>query len=189
MITKIYRINVFSINLIQLITWFKKFYAFSTLCAVIWPTSFLAIIFILPIWRIEDTNIKPNRPFISLFYLWSCNICLVHQASAQLLSAGMIIQAHMVRASLETSVLMRPWFFILVLAGAVEKLSGVALGVAVERDWVVLVLFLHCMHFTSFFLVFYIAVTICLSFLSKSVYATLNHYDHQLLFEAAKLNC
>ncbi|KAK1414982.1 hypothetical protein QVD17_30748 [Tagetes erecta] len=52
--------------------------------------------------------------------------------------AGMIIQAHMARASLETSVLMCPWFIILVLAGAVEKLSGVALGVAVERDWVVL---------------------------------------------------
>ncbi|KAI3710794.1 hypothetical protein L2E82_40588 [Cichorium intybus] len=42
-------------------------------------------------------------------------------------------------ASLETSVLMRPWFIILVLAGAVERLSGLALGVAVERDWVVLI--------------------------------------------------
>ncbi|KAI7737148.1 hypothetical protein M8C21_010335 [Ambrosia artemisiifolia] len=60
------------------------------------------------------------------------------QASAQLLSAGMIIQAHTAHASLETSVLMRPWFIILVLAGAVERLSGLALGVAVERDWVVL---------------------------------------------------
>ncbi|KAK1441297.1 hypothetical protein QVD17_07144 [Tagetes erecta] len=66
------------------------------------------------------------------------NFLTTVQASAQLLSAGMIIQAHMARASLETSVLMRPWFIILVLAGAVEKLSGVALGVAVERDWVVL---------------------------------------------------
>ncbi|KAI3723598.1 hypothetical protein L2E82_35322 [Cichorium intybus] len=60
------------------------------------------------------------------------------QAFAQVLSAGMIIQAHMAHASLETSVLMRPWFIILVLAGTVERLSRLALGVAVERDWVVL---------------------------------------------------
>ncbi|CAH1433396.1 unnamed protein product [Lactuca virosa] len=66
------------------------------------------------------------------------NFLTTIQASAQLLSAGMIIQAHMAHASLETSVLMRPWFIILVLAGAVERLSGLALGVAVERDWVVL---------------------------------------------------
>lgn len=66
------------------------------------------------------------------------NFLTTVQASAQLLSAGMIIQAHMAHASLETSVLMRPWFIILVLAGAVERLSGLALGVAVERDWVVL---------------------------------------------------
>lgn len=74
-----------------------------------------------------------NEVSLKLYYLF------VHQASAQLLSAGMIIQAHMAHASLETSVLMRPWFIILVLAGAVERLSGLALGVAVERDWVVLV--------------------------------------------------
>ncbi|XP_076897880.1 solute carrier family 40 member 3, chloroplastic-like [Bidens hawaiensis] len=66
------------------------------------------------------------------------NFLTTVQASAQLLSAGMIIQAHMAHASLETSVLARPWFIILVLAGAVEGLSGLALGVAVERDWVVL---------------------------------------------------
>ncbi|KAM0039421.1 putative ferroportin-1, MFS transporter superfamily [Helianthus debilis subsp. tardiflorus] len=66
------------------------------------------------------------------------NFLTTVQASAQLLSAGMIIQAHTAHASLETSVLMRPWFIILVLAGAVERLSGLALGVAVERDWVVL---------------------------------------------------
>lgn len=70
----------------------------------------------------------------------SYNVLTTLQASAQLLSAGMIIQAHMAHASLETSVLMRPWFIILVVAGAVERLSGLALGVAVERDWVVLVL-------------------------------------------------
>lgn len=32
-----------------------------------------------------------------------------------------------------------PWFVVLVLAGAIERLSGLALGVAMERDWVVLV--------------------------------------------------
>ncbi|XP_076930453.1 solute carrier family 40 member 3, chloroplastic-like [Bidens hawaiensis] len=66
------------------------------------------------------------------------NFLTTVQASAQLLSVGMIMQAHMTHASLETSVLMRPWFIILVLAGAVERLCGLALGVAVERDWVVL---------------------------------------------------
>ncbi|KAL4572702.1 hypothetical protein LXL04_019484 [Taraxacum kok-saghyz] len=66
------------------------------------------------------------------------NVLTTIQACAQMLSAGMIIQAHMAHASLATSVLMRPWFIILVLAGAVERLSGLALGVAVERDWVVL---------------------------------------------------
>ncbi|KAJ9557607.1 hypothetical protein OSB04_012221 [Centaurea solstitialis] len=66
------------------------------------------------------------------------NFLTTVQAGAQLLSAAMIIQAHMAHASLQTSVLMRPWFIILVLAGAVERLSGLALGVAVERDWVVL---------------------------------------------------
>jgi hypothetical protein len=35
--------------------------------------------------------------------------------------------------------LLRPWFIVLVLAGAVERLFGVATGVAMERDWVVLV--------------------------------------------------
>lgn len=62
----------------------------------------------------------------------------------------MIIHAHTVRSTLASSVLLRPWFAVLVLAGAVERLFGLALGVAVERDWVVLVglssyLFL-CMH-------------------------------------------
>ncbi|CAI9103557.1 OLC1v1002068C1 [Oldenlandia corymbosa var. corymbosa] len=60
------------------------------------------------------------------------------QAAAQLLSVGMIICAHTLSSSLESSVLLRPWFFLLVLAGAVERLSGLALGVAIERDWVVL---------------------------------------------------
>lgn len=60
------------------------------------------------------------------------------QASAQLLSVGMIIHAHITRASSAISVFPRPWFTALVLVGAVERLSGLVLGVAVERDWVVL---------------------------------------------------
>ncbi|XP_062004898.1 solute carrier family 40 member 3, chloroplastic [Rosa rugosa] len=58
------------------------------------------------------------------------------QAAAQLLSATMIIRAHSVPPS-ASSLLLRPWFIVLVLSGAVERLSGVALGVAAERDWVV----------------------------------------------------
>ncbi|XP_021282055.1 solute carrier family 40 member 3, chloroplastic isoform X3 [Herrania umbratica] len=60
------------------------------------------------------------------------------QAAAQLLSAAMIIHAHMVSSASASSVLRHPWFAVLVLAGAIERLSGVALGVAMERDWVVL---------------------------------------------------
>ncbi|XP_052206027.1 LOW QUALITY PROTEIN: solute carrier family 40 member 3, chloroplastic-like [Diospyros lotus] len=59
------------------------------------------------------------------------------QVAAQLLSVAMIVHAHMVHPSV-SSMVSRPWFVVLVLAGAVERLSGLALGVAVERDWVVL---------------------------------------------------
>lgn len=63
--------------------------------------------------------------------------CLnIIQAATQLLSATMIIHAHSVPVS-ASSLLLRPWFIVLVLSGAVERLSGVALGVAMERDWVV----------------------------------------------------
>ncbi|KAK1315526.1 hypothetical protein QJS10_CPA05g00203 [Acorus calamus] len=61
------------------------------------------------------------------------------QTAAQLLSATMIIYAlRTVPQASATSVLIRPWFIILVLAGAIERLSGLVLGVAMERDWVVL---------------------------------------------------
>ncbi|KAH1032124.1 hypothetical protein J1N35_044298 [Gossypium stocksii] len=60
------------------------------------------------------------------------------QASAQLLSVAMIIHAHSVSSASASSSLLHPWFAVLVIAGAIEKLSGVALGVAMERDWVVL---------------------------------------------------
>ncbi|KAF5739979.1 Ferroportin protein family isoform 1 [Tripterygium wilfordii] len=62
----------------------------------------------------------------------------VVQAAAQLLSAALIIHAHTFPPPSASSMLLHPWFSALVLAGAVERLSGVALGVAMERDWVVL---------------------------------------------------
>ncbi|KAI3448476.1 hypothetical protein Pfo_005141 [Paulownia fortunei] len=66
------------------------------------------------------------------------NCLTVIQVAAQLLSVGMIIHAHTVHPSFVSSVLVQPWFVVLVIALAVERLSGVALGVAMERDWVVL---------------------------------------------------
>ncbi|KAJ4954554.1 hypothetical protein NE237_011337 [Protea cynaroides] len=66
------------------------------------------------------------------------NVLSSVQAAAQLLSVAMIIQAHSIPPSSASSVLLQPWFVMLVLAGAVERLSGLALGVAMERDWVVL---------------------------------------------------
>ncbi|KAG2695800.1 hypothetical protein I3760_07G029400 [Carya illinoinensis] len=66
-------------------------------------------------------------------------ICLnVVQAAAQLLSASMIIYAYTRPRTSASSILLRPWFIVLVIAGAVERLSGLSLGVAMERDWVVL---------------------------------------------------
>ncbi|XVF41759.1 hypothetical protein PTKIN_Ptkin01aG0306200 [Pterospermum kingtungense] len=68
----------------------------------------------------------------------SCIFLNFVQASAQLLSAAMIIHAHTISPASASSILLRPWFFVLLLAGTIERLSGVALGVAMERDWVVL---------------------------------------------------
>ncbi|KAG8649616.1 solute carrier family 40 member 3, chloroplastic [Manihot esculenta] len=62
----------------------------------------------------------------------------VIQVAAQLLSATMIIRAHTVSPTSASSILLRPWFLVLVSVGAIERLCGVALGVAMERDWVVL---------------------------------------------------
>lgn len=66
--------------------------------------------------------------------LFSC------QAAAQLLSVGMIIHGHTTCSTPVSCLLVQPWFVVLVIAGAIERLSGLALGVAMERDWVVLVL-------------------------------------------------
>ncbi|XP_031485385.1 solute carrier family 40 member 3, chloroplastic isoform X2 [Nymphaea colorata] len=62
------------------------------------------------------------------------------QTAAQLVSAAMIIHAlstHSHAAS-ATSMLLQPWFVVLVIAGAIERLMGLTSGIAVERDWVVL---------------------------------------------------
>ncbi|KAK2411603.1 solute carrier family 40 member 3, chloroplastic [Trifolium repens] len=66
------------------------------------------------------------------------NYLTVIQATTQLLSAATIIHAHSLPPTSVSSLLLRPWFVILVSAGAIEWLCGVALGVANERVWVVL---------------------------------------------------
>jgi len=62
------------------------------------------------------------------------------QVATQLISAATVIYAlkNLKHAS-TTAVVLRPWFIALVAAGAIERLAGLALGVAMERDWVVLV--------------------------------------------------
>ncbi|KAL8061528.1 hypothetical protein ABFX02_02G091800 [Erythranthe guttata] len=66
------------------------------------------------------------------------NCLTIVQGAAQLLSVGMIIHAHTIHPTPVSSVLVQPWFVVLVIALAVERLCGLALGVAMERDWVVL---------------------------------------------------
>ncbi|XP_020553099.1 solute carrier family 40 member 3, chloroplastic isoform X2 [Sesamum indicum] len=66
------------------------------------------------------------------------NCLTLVQVAAQLLSVGMIIHAHTIHPTSVSCVLVQPWFLVLVIALAVERLSGLALGVAMERDWVVL---------------------------------------------------
>lgn len=84
------------------------------------------------------SKLDVGRP-LSLYNLFPYLLDWFSQAAAQLLSASMIIYAHSVPHSSTSSMLLRPWFIVLVLAGAVERLFGVATGVAMERDWVVLV--------------------------------------------------
>lgn len=75
-----------------------------------------------------------------------CNLLL--QVSTQLISAATVMYAlkNLSRASTR-AVVLRPWFIALVAAGAIERLAGLALGVAMERDWVVLVGLLIPYHF------------------------------------------
>ncbi|KAH9611593.1 hypothetical protein KSS87_006520 [Heliosperma pusillum] len=68
-------------------------------------------------------------------HAYNCLTCI--QAGAQLISVAMIIHAYRVSFTSGSSIL-RPWFIVLVLAGAIERLCGLALGIAMERDWLVL---------------------------------------------------
>jgi len=62
------------------------------------------------------------------------------QVATQLISAATVIYAlKNLRHASTTAVVLRPWFIALVAAGAIERLAGLVLGVAMERDWVVLV--------------------------------------------------
>ncbi|XP_072983073.1 solute carrier family 40 member 2, chloroplastic-like [Typha latifolia] len=61
------------------------------------------------------------------------------QTAAQLLSAMMIICAfsplHHTSAS---ALILQPWFVVLIIATTIDRLASLALGVTMERDWVVL---------------------------------------------------
>ncbi|KAL2652952.1 hypothetical protein R1flu_021080 [Riccia fluitans] len=65
----------------------------------------------------------------------------VVQTVAMLVSVGATLSAlrsGLGAVSTTSNFLFQPWFLVLVLAGAIERLTGLAIGVAVERDWVVL---------------------------------------------------
>lgn len=62
------------------------------------------------------------------------------QTVAQLLSVAMVIYAfNSARHPSASAILLQPWFIVLAIAGALERIAGRALGVTMERDWVVLV--------------------------------------------------
>ncbi|KAJ8529628.1 hypothetical protein K7X08_036463 [Anisodus acutangulus] len=90
----------------------------------------------LPVLSEEEQNIIAANPAHPAGLYACCNWW--RSSAAQLVSVGMIIHGHTLHPTSASSLLFRPWFIVLVLAGAVERLSGLALGVAVERDWVVL---------------------------------------------------
>jgi hypothetical protein len=78
------------------------------------------------------------------------------QVATQLISAAMVIYALKNAGRTSTSaLLLRPWFIVLVIAGAIERLAGLALGVSMERDWVVLVWLLIRILFCRFFPIFF----------------------------------
>ncbi|KMZ66125.1 Solute carrier family 40 member 3, chloroplastic [Zostera marina] len=67
------------------------------------------------------------------------NFLSLIQTVTQLLSSAMIIYGLTgVRQTSASAVLLQPWFVLLVFSTAIERLSGLAFGVMVERDWVVL---------------------------------------------------
>lgn len=79
-------------------------------------------------------NLMDHFPRIPAYH--SLNVI---QTAAQLLSAAMIIHAlSSAPCTYASSVLLQPWFILLVVVGAIERLAGLALGVTVEREWVVL---------------------------------------------------
>ncbi|CAN1171710.1 Solute carrier family 40 member 3, chloroplastic, partial [Linum perenne] len=59
------------------------------------------------------------------------------QAASQLLSAAIIFHAHSDPSNASSSIVIRPWFVLLVIAGSIERLCGVALAIANSRYWVV----------------------------------------------------
>ncbi|KAM0899773.1 hypothetical protein ACQ4PT_021064 [Festuca glaucescens] len=62
----------------------------------------------------------------------------VIQTAAHLVSAAMIMHSFTVpRASTALELLLRPWFAVLVVSTAVDRLSCVSLGIMAERDFVV----------------------------------------------------
>ncbi|CAN1356767.1 Solute carrier family 40 member 3, chloroplastic [Linum perenne] len=99
-----------------------------------------------PIW-IPPGRCSTNCSRVLVLQLGVCRLMIsrvptyislnIIQAAAQLLSAGMIIHGHKVAQTFSSSVVLCPWFTVVVIAGAIEKLCGVALGIANERDWVV----------------------------------------------------
>ncbi|KAH7290705.1 hypothetical protein KP509_30G060300 [Ceratopteris richardii] len=63
------------------------------------------------------------------------------QTVSILVSAAMIVYATsngLVLGSSALSILKLPWFSVLLLANAIDRITGIATGVAFERDWVVL---------------------------------------------------
>eukprot|EP00250_Pteridium_aquilinum_P015300 c22508_g1_i2 orf=106-1806(+) len=63
------------------------------------------------------------------------------QTVSILVSAAMVLHATnsgLVLGSSALSLVQQPWFFVLVCASAVDRITGLATGVAFERDWVVL---------------------------------------------------
>jgi hypothetical protein len=79
---------------------------------------------------------------------WQFSAQPLWQVATQLISAAMVIYALKSMGHASTSaLLLRPWFIALAAAGAIERLAGLALGVSMERDWVVLVrLLIHIFY-------------------------------------------
>eukprot|EP00897_Mesotaenium_endlicherianum_P010504 jgi/Mesen1/9482/ME000063S08934 len=80
-------------------------------------------------------ELMDNAPRVSAF-----NTLAVAQAVAMAVSAGVTIFALHTEATLgvtANALVFQPWFLVLVLAGGVERITGLASGVAFERDWVV----------------------------------------------------